>query len=258
MIFYFTGTGNSLYVAKELDKNIISILQIIKEERLEFSADSIGIVCPVYGHEMPGMVKEFIRRASLKTDYLFAVLTYGAHHGGAAEIADQFFRDAGKKAVYITTIEMVDNFLPAFDMKEQMAMDKQVEKHLDEIRADLQAKRQGIQKTSPEEKAMHEMYQKMVKNAPETVWAAFRVTDECVGCGICTRVCPAGCIHLENQYAVHKQEGCQACYACVHACPKMAVQFTLPQPEKNPAVRYRNEHVTLCELVRSNDRTENS
>ena len=57
MIFYFTGTGNSLYVAKELDEEIISIPQVIKQERLEFAADSIGIVCPVYGHEMPGMVK---------------------------------------------------------------------------------------------------------------------------------------------------------------------------------------------------------
>ena len=255
MIFYFTGTGNSLYVAKELDETIISIPQIIKKEKLAFSADSIGIVCPVYSHEMPGMVKDFIRRASFETDYLFVVLTYGAHHGGAAEIADSFFRDAGKKADYITTIEMVDNFLPAFDMEEQTAKDKQVERHLEEIRTAIQAKKRGIQKTSLAEKAAHKMYRKMVGDAPETIWAAFQVTDECVGCGICTRVCPAGCIRLEDQHAVHSGEGCQACYACVHACPKAAVQFTLPNPEKNPTARYRNEHVTLCELVKSNDQT---
>lgn len=256
MVFYFTGTGNSLYVAKELDADIVSIPQVLKEERLEFSADSIGIVCPVYGHEMPAMVKEFIRRAFFKTDYLFVVLTYGAHHGGAAEIADSFLRSVGKKADYITTIEMVDNFLPAFDMKEQMAMDKQVETHLAEIKGNLRARRTGVQKAGFAEKTVHKMYTKMVQNAPETIWAAFQVTDECVGCGICTRVCPAGCIHLENQYAVHRKEGCQACYACVHACPKMAVQFTLSQPEKNPTARYRNAHVTLCELVKANDQTE--
>ena len=86
MIFYFTGTGNSLYVAKELDEEIISIPQVIKQERPEFVADSIGIVCPVYGHEMPGMVKEFLRRASLDIGYLFVVLTYGAHHGGLLKL----------------------------------------------------------------------------------------------------------------------------------------------------------------------------
>lgn len=57
---------------------------------------------------------------------------------------------------------IADNFLPVFDMKEQAAMDKQV----------------------------------------------------------------------ENQYAVHEPDGCQACYACAHAYPKMAVQFTLSRPEK--------------------------
>ena len=133
MIFYFTGTGNSLYVAKELDEEIISIPQVIKQERPEFVADSIGIVCPVYGNEMPGMVKEFLRRASLDIGYLFVVLTYGAHHGGAAEIADRFIQSVGKKADYITSIEMVDNFLPVFDMNEQMAKDKQVKKHLDQV-----------------------------------------------------------------------------------------------------------------------------
>ncbi len=57
MIFYFTGTGNSLYVAKELDEEIISIPQAIKQERLELAAGSIGIVCPIYGHEMPEQIK---------------------------------------------------------------------------------------------------------------------------------------------------------------------------------------------------------
>lgn len=255
MIFYFTGTGNSLYVAKTLDEEIISIPQVIKQERLEFAAGSIGIVCPVYGHEMPAMVKEFIRRVSFDTGYLFVVLTYGAHHGGAAEIAGRFIQSVGKKADFITSIEMVDNFLPAFDMNEQMAKDKQVEKHLAQIRTDVQEKKRGIQKASLAEKTAHKMYLKMVKNAPETIWADFKVADECVGCGICTRVCPAGCIHLENQHAIHNPEKCQACYACVHACPKMAVQFNLSRPEKNPAARYRNEHVTLCELVRANDQT---
>lgn len=257
MIFYFTGTGNSLYAAKFLDESIVSIPQAVKEEKLEYAADSIGIVCPIYGHEMPGMVKEFIRRANFKTDYFYVVLTYGAHHGGAAEIADQFMRDMGKRADYITSIEMVDNFLPVFDMNEQVAKDKHVERNLDKIRADIQGKKRGVQKAGIAERTVHKMYLQMVKNAPETIWAAFRVTDECIGCGICTRVCPGGCIRLENQRAVHDPNGCQACYACVHACPKLAVQFDLPQPEKNPKARYRNEHVELSEIVAANNQTDN-
>lgn len=64
MVFYFTGTGNSLYVAKQLEAKPISIPQVMKKGNSEFSTDSIGIVAPVYGHEIPPMVKEFLKKSS--------------------------------------------------------------------------------------------------------------------------------------------------------------------------------------------------
>lgn len=38
MVFYFTGTGNSLYVAKQLEANPESIPQVLRGEKLEFTA----------------------------------------------------------------------------------------------------------------------------------------------------------------------------------------------------------------------------
>ncbi|MCM1545078.1 MAG: EFR1 family ferrodoxin, partial [Ruminococcus sp.] len=119
MTFYFTATENSLYIAKELDNEIISIPQVLHKDSLCFESEKIGIVCPVYGHEMPKMVKEFIRKVTFKTDYFYVILTYGALHGGAAEIADKYIKSVGKKADYIKSIVMVDNFLPNFDMEAQ-------------------------------------------------------------------------------------------------------------------------------------------
>lgn len=81
MVFYFTGTGNSLYVAKQLDAERISIPQVIHREEQIFKTDTIGIVCPVYGHEMPGMVKDFLKKAFFRTEYFYVVLTYGKLHG---------------------------------------------------------------------------------------------------------------------------------------------------------------------------------
>ena len=255
MIFYFTGTGNSLYVARELDSQPISIPQILHNDNLTFTADSIGIVCPIYGHEMPAMVKQFIRKATFQTDYLYVVLTYGKLHGGAAEIADKLLRDAGKKADYITTVLMVDNFLPAFDMNEQVRLNKQVENQIASVRSAVQRRQHGIQKAAFKDRMTHKMYLKMVKNQPETVWAAYRVNDECIACGICAKVCPGGCIKLENGKAVHHLENCQACMACVHACPKRAIQFTIK--EVNPQARYRNEHISLDELIAANNQMQN-
>ena len=53
MLFYFTGTGNSLYVAKRLERQPISIPQVMHREDLTVSDDRIGIVAPIYGHENP-------------------------------------------------------------------------------------------------------------------------------------------------------------------------------------------------------------
>lgn len=226
------------------------------QKELSFAADTIGIVCPVYGHEMPGMVKEFIKRASFRASYLYVVMTYGANHGGAAEIADKYLRKAGKQADYITTVEMVDNFLPGFDMDVQTAMDKQVDVQLERVRADIEAGKKEIPKASRMDRIAHKKYTAWVKNAPETIWADYVITEECIGCGICTRVCPAGCISLKEQHAVNSGINCQACFACVQACPKKAIRFgNILMKEPNPNTRYRNEHVSLTELVNANDQT---
>lgn len=255
MIFYFTGTGNSLYAAKNLEIETISIPHIMNSETLVFHAERIGIVCPVYGHEMPAMVKEFIRKATFHTGYLYLVLTYGARHGNAVELAHRVLHHAGKQADYITTLLMVDNFLPVFDMHEQLALDKNLEGQLAAIKADILAEKHMLQTVTQEDRDIHQGYLRLVENAPETIWAKFRVTDGCIGCGICTKVCPAGCIRLENQKAVYSNENCQACYACVHACSEMAIQLDIP--EKNPKARFRNQHIALSEIVAANNQTHN-
>ena len=253
MVFYFTGTGNSLYAATQLDGERYSIPQIVHGEHLEFTAERIGIVCPIYGHEMPAMVKEFIRRSDFHTEYLYLILTYGKRHANAAELAATVFKDAGKRVDYIATLLMVDNFLPVFDMTEETALDKAVEPQLAAIRSDIEAKKHGIEAVTSTDRAAHAGYMASVKNQPETVWADFLITDACIGCGICNKVCPGGCIHLENQRAVYSPDDCQACFACIHACPKLAIHFHIP--EKNPGARYRNEHISLTQLVAANNQT---
>jgi ferredoxin len=254
MLFYFTGTGNSLYVAKQLEASPISIPQALHDTDKHYRADAIGIVCPVYGHEMPQMVKDFLKGAAFVTDYFYLLLTYGHTHGGAAELAEHVLDGCGIHADYINTILMVDNFLPGFDMAEEIAAnpEKEVEKHLEEIHADISARKKWKPTVTDEDRAWHRKFLEMAKDMPQELWQSpYLVTDECIGCGICMRVCPAGCIYLEKQRAIHTGENCQMCMACIHTCPQKAIQLMMP--EKNPLARYRNEHVGLLELIEANE-----
>lgn len=253
MVFYFTATGNSLYVAKQMEADAISIPQAISEENLTFKDETIGIVCPVFGHEAPPMVKEFLKKAQFETDYFYMLLTYGNRHGGAAELAERLLEDCGIAPAYINTVLMVDNFLPAFDMNEQKALDKDVEGQLAVIRKDIAERRLGISPVTEVDRAAHQEFLSRSNTPPEDRWKnIYQVTDACTGCGICSKVCPSGCWEVAEGKAQYQFEDCQCCMACIHACPQKAIRLTIP--EKNPSARYRNEHVSLQEIIRANSR----
>ena len=251
MVFYFTGTGNSLYIAKQIEREPISIPQIMQRECLEFTAERIGIVAPVYGHEVPTMVKEFLRKSVFYTNYFYMILTYGNRHGGAAELAKKLCDECGVSVNYINVILMADNWLPGFDMDEQKKIDKKVEENMDKILSDLAKRKNMISEVTDIDRAAHQQFLDRMSQMPADVWQhLLRVTENCVGCGTCEKVFPSSSIHVVDGKAVHILGNCQTCLACAHACPQKAIQLTIP--EANPDARYRNEHISLHEIMESN------
>ena len=250
VVLYFTGTGNCLYVARQLagkEGEILSIPQLMRKKQFEIEADEIGLVYPIYGHMPPYMVREFIKKAQLKAEYKFAVLTYGMRKCNAVEIWDGISRKAGNVFDYIGTIVMVDNWLPNFDMNEQMKIDKHIPENLAKITSDLSNRRRWHEPVTQEEREQHEGFMSLSGLDPEVGFLmkadrSFRVTDDCIHCGICTYVCPRGNYELTGQ-GVKMQGDCEFCFACIQNCPQRAIQFkknedgTWPDgSEKNPNV----------------------
>lgn len=267
VVLYFTGTGNCLYVARQLagkEGEILSIPQLMRKKQFEIEADEIGLVYPIYGHMPPYMVREFIKKTQLKTEYKFAVLTYGMRKCNAVEIWDGISRKAGNVFDYIGTIVMVDNWLPNFDMNDQMKIDKHIPENLAKITSDLSNRRRWHEPVTQEEREQHEGFMSLGGLDPEVGFLmkadrSFRVTDDCIHCGICTYVCPRGNYELTGQ-GVKMQGDCEFCFACIQNCPQRAIQFkknedgTWPDgSEKNPNARYRNENVSLMELKLANN-----
>ena len=254
MVFYFTATGNSLYVAKQLDEERLSIPQEMNRENRHYKAERIGIVCPLFEFEIPSLVKDFIRDSEFEAGYFYLVVTYGMHHGGVAERTQAWLQSVGKAADYINTIIMHDNALIVFDMDQQRSVEaeKQVDAHIDAIRSDIAAKKAMVQQAPADEIDFYQNFVAWIeKTGPMYAFPLYRVTDGCVGCGTCTRVCPRGCVRLEERRPVWDYTRCANCMACIQACPTKAIQF-MTVKEPNPDARYRNPHIALKEIIQSN------
>ena len=267
IILYFTATGNSLFVARSLAGDtgrLLSIPQLIKDRAYEVQADEIGIVCPTYGHKPPHILKEFLAKATLKADYLFAVFTYGSHNGAVVEAWDEYARGLGYTFDYISTIIMVDNWLPGFDMDAQMKMDKHIPAQLQAIAGDIAARKRWLRPMTsadigpvyhfPEGARTHFNIGGLAESAE-----IFTVTDACVRCGICVGVCPRGNYTL-GEAKSQVSGACEQCLSCIQNCPEKAIQFQLVKgdplldhPEKNPHARYRNPHVSVADIKISNN-----
>ena len=141
-LFYFTSTGNSLYAARQLGDELVSIAQELRKEDRRYRADAIGIVCPLYEFDLPRPVDEFIKGSTFDTDYFFIVSTYGMHSGGIAERVSARLEADGRRVDYFNTVIMVDNALQVFDMAEQIRIDpqKKVDEQLALVRAHRRAK----------------------------------------------------------------------------------------------------------------------
>lgn len=127
-VFYFTATGNSLYVAKRIGSELYSIPQMLKEGKSEFEDEVIGFVFPCYGLGVPRIVIDFIQKSKFKSKYFFAIMTYGNMSAAGLRHMEQIGSEAGIKFDYTNEILMIDNYLPIFKIEDQIK--KRVQKKL--------------------------------------------------------------------------------------------------------------------------------
>ena len=250
-ILFFSGTGNSLYVAKRVGGEQYSIPKLIKQKKFEFEDEKIGIVFPVYYLAVPPLVEEFLKQANLKSNYIFAVISYGAY---AADILSQLLKIGRNNNItfsYINKIKMVDNYLLGFNMKTQIENEpkKHIEKNLGEIIQEINDQTNKIPKEHIFTKIVRYAYQAVVKKTVKSVFdSKFTIEESCNGCGICTKVCPVDNIELVNKKPLHKGK-CVRCLACANLCPNNSIRVR----GERSKVRFKNKNVSLKEIIDAND-----
>ncbi|AKN33750.1 4Fe-4S ferredoxin [Clostridium carboxidivorans P7] len=252
-IFYFTATGNSLYVAKRFEGELYSIPKVLKSNKLSYEDEKIGIIFPCYGFTAPGIVREFIEKVTLKSPYIFAILTYGNKVANGAG----WFADYAKKnnvtIHYANSLLMIDNYLPIFDIEQQKLKSKNIEENLNRLLIDVSKSKKYIDKGTLLDSFMSNGIDHLAKvissfNSVKN----FSINDKCNGCGTCIKVCPRDNLSIDKDLKNSKPvygDTCEFCLACINLCPKKAIKL---KREKNPNARFKNENVTLKEIIDSN------
>lgn len=85
-IYYFSGTGNSYAVARDisekLDGEMIPIAKLEASENIRVSENILGLVFPDYHSSLPNIVKRFVNKLDIQETYVFGVCTYGSADPG--------------------------------------------------------------------------------------------------------------------------------------------------------------------------------
>ncbi len=251
-ICYFTASGNSLYVSRRIGGTLISIPQMMKQETIKIEDEAVGIVCPVYAGEIPMMVRDFLNKADIRTNYLFFICTCGTSRGAAFEHVEMIAREHGWDLKYAGVVLMVDNYLPGFEMKHQIDTlpKKDVEGQLSRLCGEIESRKERRVKVSAVNRLMSEMFHKTLAKSilKKDRAQSYIVNDACVHCGICAKVCPANNITLTTDKVIFSDH-CEVCYACLHNCPQNAIHLK----RERSTVRFRNEHVSVKDIIEANE-----
>ena len=259
MIFYFSGTGNTRFVAEQIaagiGEELVFIPDAIRDNRYEFSIapnESIGFCFPTHGWQPPRIVSEFIRK--LKIDqttpspsysggetntHVWAVTTCGDNMGEATTIlnkelaANDKLKCGGKPMVAsaVFSVIMPESYvcLPFMytDTEEkERAKIAEARKQLPHIIECIRERQTGIEEL--EKGSTPRLYSyvigayfnaRMVNDKKFTVDA-----DACIKCGKCQKVCPVDNITGTPPEWNHNGR-CTSCLACYHYCPTHAINF---------------------------------
>ena len=271
MILYFSGTGNSLAIARQLseqlDERLMPLVEAVNQDLT--NEKRIGLVLPTYDFNMPLAVRTLVPQLRISPKaYVFAVITCGGQVGNTIWTLRRLLHKQGVKLAYSHKISLPDNSALAFGRNPNLQTKKfeRVPARIEQIVSDLQAERHVLHYS-------WFSFFSWIMGLPAMERGMIRTLgpqvnpDKCIGCNTCVRICPMNNISLQqrsdliversnsvsgltgkaNQVALIG-DNCTACLACVHVCPQQAVSTNGRKTLKER--QYRHPDIKLKDLIK--------
>lgn len=275
-IYYFSGTGNSLHVGKELQKRIpgveiIPIVSLLDRETIVTHADILGFVFPLHLTTLPSPVRQFIEKLDASSaHYIFSIVTRFGTFCLANICVERLLRKQGKHLNARFVINMASNSPTGIKpgkgdakwvsriSKENVArLESKVQSHLDSIKKILVS-----QENYPSRQSrnfflplLERVFYHLIRNTKTQI--DFVTDQTCTGCGICEEVCPSRKTKLHDSRPLwQKNVNCYYCYACFNFCPTQSILVRNKYSKKDG--RYFHPDITARDIVNQKQITPSS
>ena len=234
MVLYFTGTGNSRYLARRiaegLEMPLYDLNACIKAGNTApvQTGRDVVLVTPTYAWRIPRVVSEWLGKTVLTgAERIWFVMDCGSEIGNAAKYNRQLAGQKNLRCMGTAQIVMPENYIAMFDAPhaaEAREIVQQAEPDIAGVIARLEA---GQAFAAPR----NTFYDRFMSGPVNPVFYrffvkanAFQASSSCTGCGQCVRRCPMNNIRLENGKPVWGKE-CTHCMACICYCPAEAIEY---------------------------------
>ena len=252
IIYYFTGTGNSLYLARQLGKQLgkYQIESMAKDpptQEVGGPTENIGFIFPVYYLGLPRKAKQFIEKLKIrKGTYCFAITNYGRMKFDTIGLLDEVLQQKGSQLSYDNAIKMPGNYIVRYDS----ASPEKIQKLM--VNANFKIDEIGNAITNKEVHHIRRLGTHISKWGNNMIYKdiekfdeKFTVNDNCNGCKTCSDMCPVQNIELINQKPIW-QHLCERCMACIQWCPTEAIQYDQKTETRK---RYHNPNIKAKDMI---------
>lgn len=234
MILYFSGTGNSEYVAKrigrEIQDEVLNLFEKIRSgDDSEIKSERPWVlVVPTYAWRIPRIVQNWLQNAYLAGNRnIYFVMTCGGSIANAGKYLEKLCAEKKMNDLGCIGITMPENYIALFSTpprEKALEIIRQSDGLIDRVASWIK----GGEKFPQAAITLGDKINSAIVNHlfyPLFVHAKkFYATEACISCGKCAKVCPLNNIRLENGKPVWGAH-CTHCMACICRCPREAIEY---------------------------------